>query len=156
MANAHDGCRVAYAAGLENDSGTLPAKRADVINLSLGGGGPIAAAQVVFNQARAAGVIVVAAAGNDSSDIPTFPASYDNVVSVTAVDLNRNPAPYANFGDHVDVAAPGGDTSVDRNGDGYGDGVLGPRPTTVSAAVVRLRVLSGYVDGDAARVGASR
>ena len=46
------------------------------------------------------------------------------MISVAAVDLNRNPAPYSNFGDHVDVAAPGGDTSVDRNADGYADGIL--------------------------------
>jgi serine protease len=115
---------VRYAAGLENDSGTMPPKRADVINLSLGGGGFSQAAQDVFTEARANGVIVVAAAGNDASSAPSFPASYDGVVSVAAVDLNRNPAPYSNFGPNVDVAAPGGDTSVDRNGDGYADGIL--------------------------------
>jgi serine protease len=56
--------------------------------------------------------------------VPSFPASYDGVVSVAAVDMRRNPAPYSNYGPAVDVAAPGGDTSVDRNGDGYADGVL--------------------------------
>ncbi len=115
---------VRYAAGLENDSGTLPAKPADVINLSLGGGGFSQSAQDVFTQARDAGVIVVAAAGNDATSAPSFPASYAGVVSVAAVDLNRNPAPYSNFGPSIDIAAPGGDTSVDRNADGYADGVL--------------------------------
>ncbi len=115
---------VRYAAGLENDSGTLPVNRADIINLSLGGGGPSDTAQAVYTDARAAGVIVVAAAGNDASSARAFPASYVGVVSVAAVDLNRNPAPYSNFGQDVDIAAPGGDTSVDRNADGYADGVL--------------------------------
>jgi len=115
---------VRYAAGLENDSGTLPPKPVDVINLSLGGGGFSQTAQDVFTAARAAGVIVVAAAGNDSTSAPSFPASYAGVVSVAAVDLNRNPAWYSNFGPLVDIAAPGGDTSADRNADGYADGVL--------------------------------
>ena len=115
---------VRFAAGLPNDSGTVPAKRADVINLSLGGGGFSQSAQDVFTQAHDAGVLVVAAAGNDATSAPSFPASYSGVVSVAAVDLNRNPAPYSNFGPTVDVAAPGGDTSMDRNADGYADGVL--------------------------------
>ena len=115
---------VAFAAGLPNDSGTLPAKKADIINLSLGGGGYDASAQALFNQVRAQGVIVVAAAGNQATSAPSYPAAYDNVVSVAAVDLNRNPAPYSNFGTTVDVAAPGGDTSVDRNADTFADGVL--------------------------------
>ncbi len=115
---------VRFAAGLENDSGTLPVKRADVINLSLGGGGFNDTAQTVFAEARAAGVIVVAAAGNSGSAVPSYPASYVGVVSVAAVDMNRNRAPYSNYGAAVDIAAPGGDTSVDRNGDGYADGVL--------------------------------
>src|SRR5262249_30809520 len=65
-----------------------------------------------------------AAAGNQATSAPSYPAAYDNVVSVAAVDLNRNPAPYSNFGSTIDVAAPGGDTSVDRNADTFADGVL--------------------------------
>ena len=113
---------VRYASGLSNDSGL--SEKADVINLSLGGGGFSSAAQAVFDQARAAGVIVVAAAGNDNSSQLFFPASYNGVISVSAVDIRRAKAPYSNFGPAVDVAAPGGDTSVDRNGDGFADGVL--------------------------------
>jgi serine protease len=120
---------VRYAAGLPNDSGTVPPKPADIINLSLGGGGFSQSAQDVFTQARAAGVIVVAAAGNDATSAPSFPASYAGVVSVAAVDLNRNPAAYSNFGPNVDIAAPGGDTSVDRNGDSWADGVLSTMAT---------------------------
>jgi serine protease len=73
---------------------------------------------------RAAGVIVVAAAGNENTSQLGYPASYDGVVSVSAVDLNRKRAPYSNYGSRVDVAAPGGDTSSDNNADGYSDGIL--------------------------------
>jgi subtilisin family serine protease len=117
---------VLYSARLPNDSTTLPPVRADIINLSLGGGGGSPTEQAVYTQARNEGVIIIAAAGNDNTPVPSYPASYNGVVSVSAVDLNKNKAPYSNFGSTVDVAAPGGDTSVDLNGDTYADGVLSP------------------------------
>jgi serine protease len=113
---------VRYAAGLPNDSGT--SHLVDVINLSLGGTSFSSTEQSVYTQARNAGVIVIAAAGNSNASQPFYPASYDGVVSVSAVDTRGQKAPYSNFGPAVDVAAPGGDLSADRNGDGYGDGVL--------------------------------
>ncbi len=73
---------------------------------------------------RAEGIIVVAAAGNNASSQPVYPAAYDGVLAVSGVDINEQPAPYSNFGSYVDLAAPGGDLSVDLDGDGYGDGVL--------------------------------
>ncbi len=115
---------VRYAAGLPNDSGSVPAQRADIINLSLGGYSFSQNEQNVFNQARNQGVLVVAAAGNDASGSPFYPASYAGVISVSAVDINRQAAPYSNFGPLIDLTAPGGDTSTDINGDGYPDGVL--------------------------------
>ncbi|MCZ6882015.1 MAG: S8 family serine peptidase [Gammaproteobacteria bacterium] len=116
---------VRYAAGLSNDSGIiLTTDKADIINLSLGDGAFSQIAQDTYTEARNAGVIIVAAAGNESSNAPAYPASYDGVISVSAVDINKQLAPYSNFGTTVDVAAPGGDASQDVNGDGYGDGVL--------------------------------
>ncbi|NOY65829.1 MAG: S8 family serine peptidase [Gammaproteobacteria bacterium] len=120
---------VRYAAGLANDSNTFPAQKADVINLSLGGSSPNTTGQLLptpqaYIDARNAGVIVVAAAGNDSSSTPLYPASYDGVVSVGAVDLSKRLAPYSNFGIYIDVVAPGGDASRNINGDSYPDGIL--------------------------------
>jgi serine protease len=115
---------VRYAAGLENDSGTLPAQRADIINLSLGGGGYSQASQDLYRAVRTRGVIVIAAAGNDNTEEPMYPASYDGVVSVAASDFRGERAPYSNTGAFVDVTAPGGNMSVDRNNDGYSDGIL--------------------------------
>lgn len=115
---------IRFAAGLDNDSGTVPARRADVINLSLGGSPFLQSSQEVLNEVRAAGVTVVAAAGNEATSRPDYPASYDNVIGVSAVDLQRRLASYSNTGASIDIAAPGGDGSVDLNGDGYPDGVL--------------------------------
>ncbi len=115
---------IRYAAGLSNDSNTLPSKAADIINLSLGGSGFDQAVQDVYTEVRNAGVIVVAAAGNNNSSGLSYPASYNGVISVSAMDWQNNRAPYSNYGTEIDVAAPGGNVDVDTNGDGYGDGVL--------------------------------
>ena len=116
---------IRFAAGLSNDSGTVPDQPADVINLSLGGPG---FAQVLADAVAAAGeagVIIVAAAGNENSDADnSYPAAFDDAVSVGAVDSSRHRAPYSNVGSTVAVTAPGGDVQEDANGDGFGDGVL--------------------------------
>lgn len=115
---------VLYAAGLENQTGQLPDQPADVINLSLGAPASSPAEQALFTDAREAGVILVAAAGNNGDSTPIFPASYDGVVSVSAVGPDASRAFYSNFGPGIDVAAPGGDMRADRDGDGFPDGVL--------------------------------
>jgi len=56
-----------------------------------------------------AGVLVIAAAGNDASSRKGYPAAYDEVVAVTATDESDNPAEFTSFGDWVEVAAPGVD-----------------------------------------------
>lgn len=115
---------VRFAAGLPNDSGTVPPQPADIINLSLAGGGFSSSSQALYNELRDRGIAVVAAAGNEGSTVPSYPASYANVISVSAVDAQQRITAYSNTGGSIDVAAPGGDGSVDLNGDGYPDGVL--------------------------------
>jgi serine protease len=116
---------VRYAAGLSNDSGRLPQQSADIINLSLSGGGFSASAQALYSEVAARGVIVVAAAGNENSSAFAYPASYNDVISVSAVNIRRERASYSNFGSRIDVAAPGGDgLTRDVNGDGIADLIL--------------------------------
>ena len=120
-----------YAAGLANDSGIIPAEKADIINMSLGGGGFNQTAQDVYRQVRAAGVIIIAAAGNESTGQLGYPASYEGVVSVSASSHGQGGTPsdiilaeYSNFGSEIDVTAPGGQSFTDENEDGFDDGVL--------------------------------
>ncbi|MCX9157781.1 S8 family serine peptidase [Niveibacterium sp. 24ML] len=113
-----------FAAGLANDSGRVPAQRADIVNMSLGGPGAVQAFQDAITDARAQGVIVVAAAGNEHSDRPSFPASYSGVISVSAVVPDRSLAEYSNFGPRITVAAPGGSQYLDENADGRPDQVI--------------------------------
>jgi len=66
------------------------------------------------------GVVVIAAAGNDGDTAPVYPASYENCIAVTALQENGALAPLANYGDWVDVAAPGMDIYSTLPGDRYG------------------------------------
>lgn len=81
---------------------------ADVVNLSLGAETDSQVLRDAINNATAAGVIVVAAAGNIHTDTVQFPAGYPGVLSVTAVDGENVKADFAAFGrGWVDLAAPG-------------------------------------------------
>lgn len=96
---------------------------ADVINLSLGSAYPSTTIENAVQYAYNNGVVLVAATGNDNSIIG-YPARYDECIAVGAVDINKARAPYSNYGTGMELMAPGGDTSVDLNSDGYADGVL--------------------------------
>ncbi|HEU0203217.1 MAG TPA: S8 family serine peptidase, partial [Burkholderiaceae bacterium] len=99
-----------FAAGVTNHSGTMPARRADVINLSLGGQGACpSAVRDVIAQVRAAGTIVVAAAGNDGGKPVSTPANCPGAIAVSAIAYVGEIATYSNFGPEVVVTAPGGD-----------------------------------------------
>jgi serine protease len=132
---------VRYAAGLPNDSGKVPPRRADVINLSLGSTSSSLSEQSTFDQARAAGVVIVAAAGNSRSSRPFYPAAYPGVLAVSAATIDKALAPYSNFGSWIDVAAPGGSTAQDVNGDGKPDGVLSTVATDTDGALVNDYVI---------------
>jgi thermitase len=80
---------------------------AKVINLSLGGIASSQTLQNAINYAVNKGVVVVAAAGNNGSIVPFYPANYANVVSVAATDSNDHKASWSNYGQWVTIAAPG-------------------------------------------------
>lgn len=86
------------------------ANPAEVINMSLGGGGSCGVAlQSAIDAAVGRGTTVVVAAGNSGGDAAAEqPASCNNVVTVSAVGPTGALADYSNFGEKVDVAAPGG------------------------------------------------
>ncbi|MCH8498019.1 MAG: S8 family peptidase [Marinobacter sp.] len=85
--------------------------KADIINLSLGGTGASAPLNAALVRARDAGIVVVAAAGNQNTSQLTYPAAFPSVIAVGAVDAQQSRASYSNFGDWVDVMAPGGDVA---------------------------------------------
>jgi len=82
---------------------------ADVLSLSWGGYGESTLIHEAVEYAYDHGVLVIAAAGNDITECKHYPAGYEEVVAVTATDESDNPASFTNFGDWVEVAAPGVD-----------------------------------------------
>lgn len=83
---------------------------AQVINMSWGGTGLSGALDLVLAEAQAAGVTLVAAAGNDTSDAQGFfPASSPSVITVSALATDNTRSSFSNYGAKIDVAAPGGD-----------------------------------------------
>ena len=115
---------IRYAARLPNGTGELPSEKADVINLSFGGTTNDQAFEDAINAAYQEDIVIVAAAGNMGTSVPFYPASFDNVISVSAVDIGAQITYYSNFGSTVDIAAPGGSLQYDLNFDEYPDGVL--------------------------------
>ncbi|MEW5250424.1 S8 family peptidase [Microbulbifer discodermiae] len=91
---------------------------AQVLNLSLGGGGACGSTfQDAIDTARSLGATIIVAAGNDNEDAAdSSPANCTGVVTVAAVDREGNRAVYSNYGNSVDVAAPGGETNIAGNG----------------------------------------
>ncbi len=92
-----------------------------VINLSLGTEDFSDTVKSAIDRATAAGILVVAAAGNSAKATVEFPASLPNVVGVGALDERKQIAVYSNTGSDLDLVAPGGDCERDDDGDGEPD-----------------------------------
>ncbi len=80
---------------------------ADIISMSLGGLQPNSAIEAGYQALYDRGVLVIAAAGNDSGPVMNYPASYSSVVSVAAIDSDEFVADFSNKVPQVEVAAPG-------------------------------------------------
>lgn len=84
-------------------------KKAKVINMSLGGSMPSLLLEEAVQKAVDAGIVVVAAAGNTGSDMKSYPAALEGVISVGAVDKTGKLADFSSYGATVDLVAPGAD-----------------------------------------------
>ncbi len=92
------------------------ANGADIISGSWGGDESSQSLQEAIQYAHSRGVLVVVAAGNENSDAEYYPAAYPEVLSVAATDENDHRWHNSNYGNWVDIAAPGSRIRSLRNG----------------------------------------
>jgi thermitase len=92
---------------------------ADVVNLSLGGSGDSSVLRTAVDRAYGRGALVVAAAGNEGTNEPQYPAAYSKVIAVSATTADGRLAPFSTRGDWVDLAAPGTNILSTSNSGGY-------------------------------------
>lgn len=94
---------------------------ADIISMSVGFSAEIQSQKDALNSAWAKGVVLVAAAGNDNTTTKSWPGAFDSCIGVGASDANDAKASFSNFGDWVDVAAPGVNILSTTMDGGYGE-----------------------------------
>lgn len=112
-----------------------------IVSVSFGGTSPSATVQNAVNYAYDKGVFISASAGNSNSDIKSYPAACDHVVSVAATDSVDNKASFSNYGPWIDVASPGVAIYLSNNAGGYSS-VSGTSPACPHVAAIGALLLS--------------
>ena len=112
---------------------------ANVTSMSLGGSGQSSAERQAFANSYAQGMLHIAAAGNDGNSSMSYPASYDAVVSVAAVDSSENKASFSQYNSQVEIAGPGVSVNSTWINSGYksisGTSMATPHVSGVAALV---------------------
>ncbi|MBI3509727.1 MAG: S8 family serine peptidase [Bacteroidetes bacterium] len=109
VTNGYDGVVYAVAAG------------ADVISMSWGSASSSATAQNIITWASNQGCVLVAAAGNNNSSSIFYPAGYTECIAVAASNSNDTKASFSNYGNWVDITAPGNNIYSTLPGNAYGN-----------------------------------
>jgi len=99
----------AYSSSLTTAANKCKAAGAHIISMSLGGARANKTEEKALNTLynNGNGILLIAAAGNDGNTTKSYPASYPNVVSVAAIDENKQWASFSQYNSEVEIAAPG-------------------------------------------------
>jgi len=129
----------AYSSDLIDAVDRCVAAGSDVISMSLSGGGFSNFENNAFQSAADAGVILVAAASNSGSSSYAYPASYDSVISVAAINDQEQRASFSQYNNQVELAAPGVAVESTLPGDTYaswsGTSMATPHVSAVAAVL---------------------
>ncbi|MCS7065202.1 MAG: S8 family serine peptidase, partial [Fimbriimonadales bacterium] len=118
------------------------AQGAHVINLSVGRNSPMPSFETTLNAAWNAGLVIVAAAGNNNNMNPFYPAYYSVCIAVAASNLDDTRSGPSTYGSWVDVTAPSGDVYSTTMPNGYGRNTGGF--TSYSAPMAAAQALLLY------------
>jgi subtilisin family serine protease len=136
----------AYSSTLATAANKCGAAGANVISMSLGGGRPNKTEQRAFDALQSKGVLSIAAAGNDGNSTMSYPASYNSVMSVAAVDEAMQWATFSQYNNQVEIAGPGvnvlstvpmgagSDSSLTVGATTYAPGGMDGSPKTTASA----------------------
>lgn len=112
-----------------------------IVSISFGGSYGSSTVQNAINYAYSKGVFIAASAGNSGSNVPSYPAAYNHVVSVGATDSNDVKASWSNWGSWVDITSPG--VSIySTNKNGSYSSVSGTSPACPHVAALGALLLS--------------
>ncbi len=119
---------------------------AHIINCSWGGSGGGSYGQEVINYAISKGALVVAAAGNSSSEADHYPSAYKGVLSVASTNSTDKKSGFSNYGYSIDVCAPGSGiySTVYNNSYATYDGTSMASPIAAGAAALVKAQFPGY------------
>ena len=108
-----------YSSDLAYAASKCSAAGANIITMSLGGGGANSTEENAFNSFTDNGGLVLAAAGNDGNSVRSYPAGYASVMMVGANDADNNIANFSQFPSTTKTSGRGKRVTTDTN-DGYG------------------------------------
>ena len=151
--------------GINNLNNTVKAihyaiqQGAHIINYSGGGLSPSPLEKQAIKMAQQKGILFIAAAGNEKSNLDSksnsyYPANYplNNIISVTAFNKTQNVLPTSNYGaSSVDIAAPGNQILSTLPGGQYGH-MTGTSQATAFVTGVAALIMSKYRDFDMQKV----